>query len=51
VVVSGGGAPGPQLDGENGELARTLVEAVVDEFRFDVLEGEASFRIGKRRPA
>lgn len=51
VVVSGGGAPGPQLAGENGELARILVEAVVDEFRFDVLEGEASFRIGKRRRA
>lgn len=49
VVVAGNGAPGPQLDGENGELARTLVEAVVDEYQFDVSEGRATFRIAKQR--
>lgn len=49
VVVSGQGMPGPEMEGENGELARTLVEAVVDEYRFEVLDGEASFRIRKRR--
>ena len=48
VVVDGTGAPGPQLVGENGELAQTLVEAVVDEFRFEVLDGQASFRITKQ---
>jgi len=47
VVVCGDGAPGPQLAGENGELAQSLVEAVVDDFRFDVEDGRASFRIRK----
>jgi hypothetical protein len=48
VVVHGTGAPGPELRGENGELAQTLVEAVVDEFRFEVADGHASFRITKQ---
>lgn len=49
VTVHGSGAPGPEIDGENGELARTLVEAVVDDFRFEVLDGRASFRVVKER--
>ncbi len=49
VVVEGAGAPGSQYGGENGELARTLVAAVVDEFRFDVDGARATFRIVKRR--
>jgi hypothetical protein len=51
VVVEGEGAPGPQLVGENGELAQTLVEAVVDEYRFDVVGKRAQFRVTKRRNA
>jgi hypothetical protein len=51
VVVSGNGAPGPALEGENGELAQTLVEAVVDEYHFDVADGTASFQIRKQRDA
>jgi hypothetical protein len=47
VVVRGDGAPGPGLDGENGELARSLVEAVVDELEFEVDGDRASFRIVK----
>lgn len=49
VVVEGIGAPGSQHGGENGELARTLVAAVVDEFGFDVDGSRATFRIVKRR--
>lgn len=48
VVVTGDGIPGPQLEGENGELARTLVAAVVDELEFEVVDGKASFRIRKQ---
>lgn len=47
VVVHGDGAPGPGLEGENGELARSLVEAVVDELDFEVDGDRASFRIVK----
>jgi hypothetical protein len=47
VVINGVGAPGPGIDGENGELARTLVEAVVDDLRFEVVDGTATFRITK----
>ena len=49
VEVEGDGAPGPELSGDNGELAQTLVEAVVDEYRFSVLDGHASFLIRKLR--
>jgi len=48
VEVEGVGAPGEQHGGENGELARTLVAAVVDEFNFDVEANRARFRIVKR---
>lgn len=47
VVVRGDGAPGPGFDGENGELARSLVEAVVDELDFEVDGDRATFRIVK----
>jgi hypothetical protein len=47
VVVEGEGVAGPQLVGENGELAQTLVEAVVDEYRFDVVGERAQFRVTK----
>ena len=47
VVVRGAGAPGPELDGENGELAQSLVQAVVDEYRFAVLDGQATFGFTK----
>lgn len=49
VTVHGSGAPGPELDGENGYLARTLVEAVVDEFQFDIFDDRASFCVVKQR--
>ena len=49
VVVEGNGAPGTQHGGENGELARTLVAAVVDEFGFEIDGDRARFRIVKRR--
>lgn len=48
VVVTGSGAPGPELEGENGELAQMLIGAVVDDFRFQVVDGQASFRIRKQ---
>ena len=48
VVIEGRGAPGPGIHGENGELARVLVEAVVDDLHFDELEGAATFRFSKR---
>lgn len=47
VVVTGDGTPGPALEGENGELARTLVAAVVDELHFEVVDGKATFGIRK----
>lgn len=49
VEVEGDGSPGPELSGANGELAQTLVEAVVDEYRFGVRDGRASFLIRKHR--
>ena len=48
VVVAGSGSPGPGIHGENGELARVLVEAVVDDLHFDELDGGATFRFSKR---
>ncbi|MFA5884689.1 MAG: ATP-binding protein [Acidimicrobiia bacterium] len=48
VVVEGRGAPGPGIEGENGELARVLVEAVVDELRFEAVDGHATFRFTKQ---
>jgi len=47
VRVRGVGAPGPELHGENGELAQSLVEAVVDEYRFAVHDGQATFEFTK----
>jgi len=47
VVVHGDGAPGPGFDGENGELALSLVEAVVDEVEFTADGSRATFRIVK----
>jgi hypothetical protein len=49
VEVMGSGSLGEQHGGENGELARTLVAAVVDEFHFDVDGDRARFRIVKRQ--
>ena len=48
VEVEGRGSPGPGIHGENGELARVLVEAVVDDLHFDERDGCATFRFSKR---
>lgn len=49
IVVRGRGAPGALCAGENGELAQTLVQAVMDEYRFAVVDRRAEFTIVKHR--
>jgi hypothetical protein len=48
IVIAGVGAPGAALASQDGELARVLVEAVVDELRLDITDGTATFEIAKQ---
>jgi len=51
VVVEGWGTPGPELDGDTGDLAQILAKAVVDEYEFVVDGTRARFRMAKSRHA